>query len=135
MSNDRVPRKLTSVLVEETTDDVVVTWGLGEPTQERFEYFGYGLAYYGLDGNGGKRFTVRVHAEKGVTAGVWDNESGTNANYTEHAVTLREDAVVVRFRDASIGLPDGIGTISAYSHTDGHDRESDVQVSLVRRDI
>lgn len=134
MSDDRVPRKLTSVLVEETAHDVIVTWGLGEPTQERFEYFGYGLAYYGLDGNGGKRFTVRVHTEAGVTAGVWDNASGTNANYAEDAVTLREDAVVVQFRDASLGLPDGIGLISAYSHSDGHDRENDVPVSLVRRD-
>ena len=133
MSEDRVPRKLTSVLVEETANDVVVTWGLGEPTQERFEYFGYGLAYYGLDGNGGKRFGVRVSTTREVTAFVFDDESVTQANYTEDAVTLREDAVVVRFRDASIGLPDGIGTISAYSHTDGRDRETDVQVSLVRR--
>lgn len=134
MSEHRVPRKLTSVLVEETTDDVVVTWGLGEPTQERFEYFGYGFAYYGLDGNGGKRFGVRVSTTPEVTAFVFDNESATQANYTEDAVALREDAIVVRFRDASIGLSDGIGTISAYSHTDGRDRETDVQVSLVRRD-
>lgn len=67
-----------------------------------------------------------------VTAFVFDNESTTQANYTEDAVTVRGDAIIVRFRDASIGLPDGIGTISAYSHTDGRDRETEVPVSLMR---
>lgn len=133
MSEDRVPRKLTSVLVEETADDVTVTFGLGEPSRERFEYFGYGLEYYGLDGNGGKRLGVRVSTRPEVTAFVWDNGSSTQSNYTEEAVVLREDAVVVHFRDASIGMPDGIGVITAFSLIDGRDRESDVPVSLVRR--
>lgn len=132
MSEHRIPRDLTSVLVEETADDVVVTWVLGAPTHERFEYFGYGLAYYGLDGNGGKRFGVRISTMPEVTAFVFDNESATQANYSEDAVTVQSNAIVVRFRDASIGLPGGVGTISAYSHTDGRDRETNVPVSLVR---
>lgn len=129
-----MPRKLTSVLLEETENDITVTFGLGEPTRERFEYFGYGLAYYGLDGKGGKRLGVRVSTTPEVTAFVFDNESVTQANYTEDAVTLREDAVVVRFHDASLGLSGGIGTTTAYSHTDGRDRETEVQVWIVRRD-
>ena len=131
MSEFRVPRKLTAVLVEEEANDIIVTWGLGEPTAGRPQYYGYGLAYYGPDGNGGKILGVRVSKTE-VTAFMFDNASATQANYTEDAVTLREDAVVVRFRDASIGL-DAVGVISAYSHINGVDRETGVQVSMVRR--
>jgi hypothetical protein len=134
MSSNEPPRVLTSVLVEETADDVIVTWGLGEVAAQRFDVFGYELAYFGLDGNGGKRLSVKVHASGEVTASVWDNESNTNANYGADAVTLRADAAVVRYRDASIGLEkEGIGVISAYRHIDGRDQETSVQVSLMRR--
>ncbi|MFJ2980252.1 hypothetical protein ACIPEP_15480 [Curtobacterium sp. NPDC087082] len=132
MSNDRLPRRLTSVLVEETDEDLIVTWGLGEPTGGSFHYFGYGLRYYGVDGNGGKIIGVRVSNKPEVTAFIFDNASATQSNYVEDAVTLREDAIVVRYRDASIGL-DEIGIINAYSHTDGYDRDRDAQVSMVRR--
>ncbi|RPE73820.1 MULTISPECIES: hypothetical protein [unclassified Frondihabitans] len=132
MSNNRVPRTLTAVLVEETDEDIVVTWGLGEPAEGSFQFFGYGLAYYGRDGNGGKRFGVRLSDTQEVTAFIFDHASATQANYTEDGVMLREDAIVVRYRDASIGLDD-IGIINAYSHTNGRDRQVDVPVTLMGR--
>jgi hypothetical protein len=130
MSDLWVPRYLESVLVESMGDSIVVTWGLGEPIPGgAHEYSGYGVAYFGLDGNGGKRFGVRFGQER--SAYVWDNASSTNANYMADAVLVTADAVIVTFNDASLGL-DQVGTIEAWSHVDGKDQQVDFPVTLMR---
>jgi hypothetical protein len=130
MSDQWVPRYLESVLVETTADSIVVTWGLGDPIPGGArEFSGYGVYYYGPDGNGGKRLGVRFSGE--VVAYVWDNASATQANYPADAVAVTADAVVVTFNDADLGL-DEIGTIAAFSHTDGDDVQVDFPVTLLR---
>lgn len=72
------PRYVTSVLVEETDGTVTVTWGLGDVIPGDVEYFGYGVDYFGPDGNGGKRFGVRFHEKP--SAHVFEWASATQAN-------------------------------------------------------
>ncbi len=126
---DKLPREVTSVLVEEGRDSVTVTWGLGEPVSSGFEYFGYGVDYYGADGNGGKRFGVRFRET--TTAYVWDNASATQANYEADSVTVTPGSIVVHYRDADLGLKE-IGTIAAFSQVDGNDQQVDLPVTLLR---
>lgn len=125
-----VPRVVTSVLVEEADNSVVVTWGLGETVATTgVEYFGYGVDYFGVDGNGGKRFGVRFHEK--TSAHVFEWSSATQANYEADAVSVEEDRIVVRYRDASIGLTQ-VGEIHAFSHVNGADSQLDLPVSLLR---
>jgi len=130
MTNELLPRRVTSVLVEESRNSVTVTWGLGDPVAAPdVEYFGYGVYYYGLDGNGGKRFGVRFQDE--ITAHVFDNASATQANYHGSAVTVTDESIIVRYRDADLGLV-GVGTIRAFSHVNGHDQQVEIPVTLMR---
>jgi hypothetical protein len=130
MTDDLLPRRVTSVLVEESRDSVTVTWGLGEPVvAPNVEYFGYGVYYYGPDGNGGKRFGVRFHEE--ITAHVFDNASATQANYHESAVTVTDESISVHYRDADLGLGE-VGTILAFSHVNGQDQQVEIPVTLMR---
>lgn len=125
-----VPRIVTSVLVEADTDSVTVTWGLGgQVDASAVEFFGYGVYYYDPSGNGGKRFGVRFGTA--TTAWVFDHASSTQANYDADSVTISPDSIVVRYRDASLGL-DEIGTIAAYAHIDGNDVQIEVPVTLLR---
>ncbi|MFD4422171.1 hypothetical protein ACFWN7_11800 [Agromyces sp. NPDC058484] len=125
-----LPRLVTSVLVEEDERSVTVTWDLGEAADVALvEYFGYGVDYYGPDGNGGKRFGVRFHEK--VTAHVFEWSSNTQANYEADSVTIAEDAIVVHFRDATIGLSE-VGTIHAFSQVNGTDLQVQLPVTLVR---
>jgi hypothetical protein len=124
------PRTVTSVLVEEDSQLVTVTWGLGDPVgADGAEYFGYGLYYFDPSGSGGKRFGVRF--SESTSAWVFDNESATQANYDADSVTIADDSVIVHFRDASIGLQ-AVGTIAAYAHIDGRDEQVDIPVTLLR---
>lgn len=93
-------------------------------------YFGYELYYYGLDGNGGKRFGVKFYGQSATTAHVWDNASNTQANYGAHAVTVTDDAIIVYYNDADLGLEE-IGTIAAFAHIDGHDEQLNLPVTLL----
>ena len=129
MNNEHTPRYVTSVLMEEKEDSVVVTWGLGDVVPGSVEYFGYEVYYYGVDGNGGKRFGVRFHEK--TTAHVWDNASNTQANYEGDNVTVSPDSIVVRYRDANLGLKE-MGTIAAVSHINGNDLEVRIPVTLLR---
>lgn len=123
------PRSVTFVLVDEGADSVTVTWGLGDVVERPVEYFGYEVYYYGVDGNGGKRFGVRFHSK--ATAHVWDNASSTQANYDGDCITIDGDRMVIVYRDASIGLAE-VGTISAFSHIDGQDVQTGLSVTLLR---
>jgi hypothetical protein len=131
MSDPWPTRYLESVLVETTDDSIVVTFGLGDeiPGGAR-EYSGYGVCYYGPDGNGGKRLGVRFSGT-GSSAYVWDNASITQANYTSDAVSVTGGAVLVTYSDADLGL-DEVGSIAAFSHTDGKDHQVDFPVTLLR---
>ena len=126
-----VPRYLTSALIEELSDSVVVTFGLGEVVPPgSAEYFGYEIYYYAPDGNGGKRFGVRL-SETQTSAHVWDNNSTTQANYTSDHVKVTDDAIVVTYRDASLGLEE-VGTLAAFSHVAGVDLQREFPVTLLR---
>lgn len=129
MTEKVLPHQVTSVLVEEDNGNVTVTWGLGEVAASQYEYFGYAVHYYGPDGNGGKRFGVRFQEK--ATAYVWDHASSTQANYAADSVTATAESIVVRYRDADLGLKE-IGMIAAFSHVDGHDQQVDLPVSLLR---
>lgn len=130
MTESLVPRVVKSVLVVQENNSVVVTWGLGEPvTTSPVEYFGYGVDYFGVDGNGGKRFAVRFQEEP--YAYVFEWSSATQANYDADAVTVGSDVIVVRYDDASIGLTE-VGRIQAFSHVNGDDRQWDLPVGLLR---
>lgn len=123
------PRYVTSVLVEEGDGTVTVTWGLGDVMPGDVEYFGYGVDYFGVDGNGGKRFDVHFHER--ATAGVFEWSSATNANYEPDSITVHDDRIVVFYRDASIGLRE-VGTIYAFSHLNGEDVQTRLPVTLMR---
>jgi hypothetical protein len=130
MVDQWVPRYLESVLVEAASDSIVVTWGLGDPIPGGArEFSGYGVYYFDPAGYRGKRLGVRFDRTR--SAYVWDNASSTQANYTADAVQVTPEAVVVTFNDASLGL-DLVGTIAAYSHTDGADAQVDFPVTLLR---
>ncbi|MFZ4893321.1 hypothetical protein ACL9RL_02605 [Plantibacter sp. Mn2098] len=125
-----VPRRVTSVLVEEDANSVTITWGIAEAVDTKpVEYFGYGMYYYDPTGNGGKRFGVRFG--EATTAWVFDNASNTQANYASDSVTVSSNAIVVRYHDASLGIED-IGTISAYAHINGRDEQVELPVTLLR---
>ena len=125
-----VPRKVTSVLVEEDVDSVTITWGIAEAVEaEPVEHFGYDMYYYDPIGNGGKRFGVRFG--EATTAWVFDNASNTQANYAADSVTVSSNAIVVRYHDASLGIED-VGTISAYTHINGRDEQVELPVTLLR---
>lgn len=106
-----------------------MTWGLGDIIPGDVEYFGYGVDYYGPDGNGGKRFGVRFHDEP--SAHVFEWSSASQANYGPDSVTHDGDRLGVVYRDASIGLPE-VGTIRAFSHINGHDMQTELAVGLLR---
>ncbi|OZD55393.1 hypothetical protein CH252_05850 [Rhodococcus sp. 06-1477-1B] len=128
MTDHWVPRYLESVLVETTSDSIIVTWRLGDPIPGGArEFSGYGVAYYDPTGNGGKRLGVRFSGER--SAYVWDNASSTQANYLAQAVEATPDAVIVTFNDASLGV-DEVGAIHAWSHTDGNDQQVGFPVTL-----
>jgi hypothetical protein len=130
MSESLVPRVVKSVLVVEANNAVVVTWGLGEPvTTSPVEHFGYGVDYFGVDGNGGKRFAVSFHEEP--SAYVFEWSSATQANYEADAVTVGSDVIQIRYDDARIGLTE-VGRIQAFSRVDGDDRQWDLPVALLR---
>jgi hypothetical protein len=123
------PRHLTSVVMEEGDGQVIVTFGLGAELTAG-EYFGYAVDYYGPDGTGGKRFGVRL-SETEVNAYVFDWQSATQANYEADAVHTTDNAIVAKYRDASIGL-DQVGTIKAFSHMGSDDTDTDVPVTMLR---
>lgn len=129
MSYRQVPCYITSVLVEEHGGTVTVSWGFGDEIPGDVEYFGYGVDYFGPDGNGGKRFGVRFGEQP--SAHVFEWSSATQANYDASSVMPIESGLVVTYRDASIGLPE-VGTIRAFSHVNGEDVQTDVPVTLVR---
>lgn len=122
-------RYVTSVLVEEQPDSVTVTWDLGDPVPGSAGYFGYGVDYYGVDGNGGKRFGVRFDGK--TSAYVFEWSSATQANYEADSVTVEPDRVVAFYRDASLGLSE-IGIIKAFSHLNDVDIQTDLPVALQR---
>lgn len=125
------PRYVTSVLVEEQPDRIVVTWGLGDPveTPAAPEYFGYGVDYYGPDGNGGKRLGVRFGDK--TTAYIFDWADVNQANYDAESVQVDDDDVVITYRDAGLGV-DSIGQIRAFSHVDGIDSQVELPVTVLR---
>lgn len=123
------PRYVTSVLVEEGQGSVTVTWGVGDVIPGDVEYFGYGVDYFGLDGNGGKRFGVRFHEKP--SAHVFEWSSATQANYEPDNIDYDGDRLVVFYRDADIGLPD-VGTIRGFSHLNGADVQTRLPVTLLR---
>lgn len=131
MSEQWVPRLIESVLVYPLPNAIVVRWILGDviPGGADAEFSGYGVAYYGPDGYGGKRLGVRFSRE--VSAYAWDNTRSTQANYNADAVLAESDEVTVTFVDASFGLTE-VGTIEAWSHVDGNDVQVDFPVTLVR---
>jgi hypothetical protein len=87
------------------------------------------MYYYDPTGNGGKRFGVRLSGE--VSAWVFEHASATQANCQSDSVSVSDDAVVVYYRDASLGIPE-VGTIAAYAHVNGDDTQVDLPVVLVR---
>ena len=131
MTESSYPRTVTSVLVEEHPDSIVVTWGLGDriETPATPEYFGYGVDYCGPDGNNGKRLGVRF-GEK-VEAYIFDFTHANQANYVADYVQELEDALIASYRDASLGV-DEIGQIAAYSHVDGVDSQTQLPVTVLR---
>ncbi len=130
MTDDLRPHVVTSVLVEEAGDSVTVTWGLGEEIAVvDLEYFGYEVYYYGPGGTGGKRFGVRFQSK--TTAYVWDNASGTQANYEGDCVSGSPGSVVVHYRDADLG-PEPVDTITAFAHVNGIDVQQEIPVTLLR---
>jgi hypothetical protein len=94
MTDASYPRIVTSVLVEERADRVVVTWELGERVASAAtpEYFGYEVTYYGPAGNGGKRLGVRFGDK--VTAYIWDNADLNQSIYDADSVQERSDSLV-----------------------------------------
>jgi len=88
-----VPRYVTSVLVEEADGAVTVTWGLGDVIPGEVQHFGYGVDYFGHDGNGGKRFGVRFHERP--SAHVFEWASATQADYEPDSMTLGTDRLSV----------------------------------------
>ncbi|WP_426183480.1 hypothetical protein [Microbacterium sp. TWP3-1-2b2] len=129
MSHQQLPRFVTSVLIEERDGSVTVTWGLGEVIPGDVEYFGYGVDYHGVDGNGGKRYGVRFHET--ASAHVFEWASSTQANYDATNVRPLESGLVVFYPDASIGLDD-VGALHAFSHLNGQDVQTDFPVTLIR---
>ncbi|MEV4667802.1 hypothetical protein [Microbacterium sp. LWO12-1.2] len=127
MTYEQKPQYLTSVLVEERDGSVTVTLGLGDPIPGEAENFGYAVDYYGQDGNGGKRFGVRFGSE--ATTHVFDWSSSTQANVGR--LSHIEDGLVIFYPDAGVGL-DAIGKISAFSHLNGQDVQTDFPVTLLR---
>jgi len=103
--------------------------GLGDVIPGDVGHFGYGVDYFGIDGNGGKRFGVRFHEKP--SAHVFEWASATQANYEPDSVTLEEDRLVVVYRDAELGLPE-IGAIRAFSHLNGIDVQPELPVTLLR---
>lgn len=125
-----VPRYLESVLVEEGSHDVTVTFVLGDVIPGGWEEIAaYGVYYYGADGEGGKRFGVNFSTS--VSAYVFDNGSSTQSNYPASAVRFEPDVVVVTFNDASLGA-DEVGTIAAFSLVDLRDVQMNFPVTLLR---
>jgi hypothetical protein len=116
--------------VEESVDAVTVTWVLGDniPGPAHPEYFGYGVDYDGPDGSGGKRFGVRFSTTN--SAHVFDWTSNTQANYAADSITIVNDRVVVFYRDADIGLSE-VGTIRAFAHVNGSDKQTGLAVTLL----
>ncbi|MEY9850601.1 hypothetical protein ABH923_000279 [Leifsonia sp. EB41] len=131
MAEPLIPRLVISVLVEEHPNSIVVTWELGEriETPAPPEYFGYGVDYYGPDGNGGKRLGIRFGSK--VEAFIFDFTDANQSNYVGESVRVLEEGIVVSYRDASLGLP-GIGQISAFSHVNGDDAQTQLPVTVLR---
>lgn len=129
MIENVTPRFVTSTLVEATADAVTITWGLGDEIPRSADYFRYSVTYYGADEKAGAEFGVRFHETP--RAYVFDLATSTQANYAADSIDLTDDRIVVRYRDASIGLTE-VGTIFASVTVDGDDVQLNLPVTLLR---
>lgn len=122
---------MISSLEEEHANSTVVTWRLGERIEAPGppEYFGYGVDYYGPDGNGGKRLGVRFGSK--VMAFIFDFTDANQSNYVGESIQLLDEGIVASYRDASLGLPE-IGHISAFSQVNGDDAQTQLPVTVLR---
>jgi hypothetical protein len=124
------PRFVTAVLVEEEDDCIRVTWDLREPVPvDNPGYFGYEVRFCGVDGDGGKQFSVRVHDK--TTAHMWDDASGTHTDYAADNIAVTETAIAVNYRGVKLGL-ETITAMAAFTHINGADRQVGLPVVLMR---
>lgn len=128
MTHQQKPQYLTSAFVEEREGSLTVTLGLGDVIPGDVEFFGYGIDYYGPDGNDGKRLGIRF-GQDGAAALIFEWSSATQAN-AGHVAYL-EDSLVITYPDASLGL-DEIGSIHAFAHLNGDDVQTGQPVTVVR---
>lgn len=122
------PQYLTSAMLEERNGAVTLTLGLGDEIPGEVDFFGYGIDYYGPDGNGGKRFGVRFGAGEASTL-VFEWSSATQGN--AGSIFYLEDGLMIVYPDASIGM-DEIGSIHAFTHVNGDDVQTNQHVTVLR---
>lgn len=115
-------------MLEEREGSVIATFGLGDVIPGDVDFFGYGIDYYGADGNGGKRFGVRFAGDTASPL-IFEWSSATQA-HAGH-ITYLEDGIVIVYPDASIGLAE-IGAAYAFAHTNGVDVHTEARVTVVR---
>jgi hypothetical protein len=123
-------RELRKVLIEVGDDEVVVTFALGEPVPGPVEWATYAAQVYNPNGDGGKQFGVRLGIEK-TSAHIADFGSRTTqANYDGSYVEISDSTIIVRYRDASLGVSLG-GTSRAFLAINGQDVNTDVPVTVI----
>lgn len=122
-------RELSKVLVEVEADVVTVTFALGEAIPGPVEWASYGVDLFGPRGVGGKRFGVRFDADI-ASAYIFDWSSATQSNYEASFVEASESRIIVRFRDASLGLS-SLATSRGWSSVNGRDVSTDVPVVVL----
>jgi hypothetical protein len=121
--------ELVKALVEVDADLITVTFALGDPADRPVEWATYGADIYGPDGNGGKRFGVWLSDDK-TSAHIFDFSSATQSNYDGSFVEVSGSSIVVRYRDASLGVPLG-GTGRAYFAINGQDVNTNMPVTVI----
>jgi hypothetical protein len=122
-------RELLKTLVQVEVDTVTVTYALGKEVPGAVEWASYGVKLFGPGGVGGKEFGVRFGPDK-VSAYIFDFPSATQSNYDATCVDASESSIVVRFRDASLGIP-SVGSSSGWSAVNGKDSATDVPVVVL----
>lgn len=102
MAYRQKPQYLTSAMLEEREGSVIATFGLGDVIPGDVDFFGYGIDYYGADGNGGKRFGVRFAGDTASPL-IFEWSSATQA-HAGH-ITYLEDGLSSSTRTPASGLP------------------------------
>lgn len=125
------PRALTSVMLYAVTDDVSLTWILGEPlAKDAWGFVSYGVTTFDADGAPYRGFGVKQYADALTTAYVFDHASTSQANYDDKYIAESASTIFALYVGAALH-PRQVASAAAWVNVDGDDVVTDIPVTIL----